>query len=91
MAREVEITAVPANAVIYLGDKELGPAPQSVGFTSEEPVKITLKAKGYQDLTTELKATDAPSATFKLKPKAVVPKEGGGGKKGGGAGWTLPD
>jgi tRNA A-37 threonylcarbamoyl transferase component Bud32 len=76
---EVEITSNVPGAIVYDGKKALGPAPQTIKIIDEQPVSVTVKAKGWKDKTQKIDGT-TDTVAFALT------KITGGGGHGSGSG-----
>jgi serine/threonine protein kinase len=82
----VTINSGVAGAHVFDGKKDLGTAPQVVRVIPGEPMDITVKAKGYKDLT---KSVDGQTDSVAFDLTKVVIKHGGNGS--GSAGSNSQD
>ena len=60
--QEVQVSATPATAQIFLGDELLGTGTATVRFEGESPeaVTLTVRAKGYDEASVEVQPGEAP-------------------------------
>lgn len=70
---DVMLTSVPANAMVFQGDHEMGLTPLKVSFASDDEAARTLRLSlnGFQDLEVVVEPENAPEITKHLVPQKV--------------------
>jgi serine/threonine protein kinase len=81
---ELVLNSEPAGAAVQLAGKPLGVTPVKLPLAPEaDPVEVTLSLEGYEPLTRQVSAANAPSLLLALERRATAPttKTNGTGKK----------
>jgi hypothetical protein len=81
---KVTINSATPGAMVYDGKKALGPTPHVVEVLPDEPLTLTVRARGYKDLTQTVDGS-IDTLAFDLTKQAVKPPHPGNGSGSAGS------
>ena len=71
---ELVLNSEPAGAAVQLAGRPLGVTPVTLPLAPEaDPVEVTLSMEGYEPLTRQVSAANAPSLLLALERRAAAP------------------